>query len=576
MNSAAVDADLLRRYRYLFDLGGNRTQEISTIGATTTTDYEYTAANQIDRRRVNAGAWTNFTYDNNGNLTNDGTNTYGWDRANRLNQRGLNYTYDGYGNRFQGDVTKYLLDIQPGLSEVIREEDTGSHGGFYGPPYFVHGSHGLHAFNRVNSGSGARYWTWPLEDGLGSIRVNVDSTGGVLESRNYDPYGNSFNPTGTSQTDYGFTGEPTDSNGLLYLRARYYNPAVGVFTALDPFEGMTDRPMSLNGYSWVEGNTPNAVDLNGNIPSKADIDGGTTRYSCKCGWLDGRHIAAGGQKARNMFNALTQNIDWNGVVPHERVVIISGNTGLGSFHFFAYIPDSIHSPLKFASSSPAAMLDVALGVIMAYEQGFESAQSIGNPFDGFWGKRASGFAEEDLTSDLVGFYLGRQMWLGSPTPTDLWTNTSISTELNQLCGDVMTKADSEHMRLEYEANGGFKLDWGHWYKRDRPQGTTLPRGNQCSAGEAWPTDLTNLTASATPPEGTIKFGDFREAFTGLEHSIGGLSNTGWWIIEGLERSTIDNFGLLRFESDYLYTIPLDPNQQSVSIPKGYKGYWPKC
>jgi hypothetical protein len=29
---------------------------------------------------------------------------------------------------------------------------------------------------------------------------------------------------------------------------------VGVFTALDPFEGMMQRPMSLNGYSYVEGN----------------------------------------------------------------------------------------------------------------------------------------------------------------------------------------------------------------------------------------------------------------------------------------------------------------------------------
>lgn len=32
---------------------------------------------------------------------------------------------------------------------------------------------------------------------------------------------------------------------------------------LDPFEGMANRPMSLNGYSWVEGNVPNRVDPSG-------------------------------------------------------------------------------------------------------------------------------------------------------------------------------------------------------------------------------------------------------------------------------------------------------------------------
>ena len=31
-----------------------------------------------------------------------------------------------------------------------------------------------------------------------------------------------------------------------------YDPATGVFTALDPFEGTMQRPMSMNGYSWVE------------------------------------------------------------------------------------------------------------------------------------------------------------------------------------------------------------------------------------------------------------------------------------------------------------------------------------
>ena len=56
-----------------------------------------------------------------------------------------------------------------------------------------------------------------------------------------------------------------DSNGLLHLRARYYNPAAGVFTALDPFEGMWEEPMSLNGYSYVHGNPVNWTDPSGEI-----------------------------------------------------------------------------------------------------------------------------------------------------------------------------------------------------------------------------------------------------------------------------------------------------------------------
>ena len=50
---------------------------------------------------------------------------------------------------------------------------------------------------------------------------------------------------------------------LLYLRARYYNPSMGVFPSLDPFEGMHSRPMSLNGYMYVEGDPVNKVDNSG-------------------------------------------------------------------------------------------------------------------------------------------------------------------------------------------------------------------------------------------------------------------------------------------------------------------------
>ena len=85
-----------------------------------------------------------------------------------------------------------------------------------------------------------------MQDGLGSVRSVVDDSLDVLESRLYEPYGTPFGTSGTNQTVYGFTGEPVDGNELVYLRARYYAPNLGVFAGLDPFEGMAQRPMSLN------------------------------------------------------------------------------------------------------------------------------------------------------------------------------------------------------------------------------------------------------------------------------------------------------------------------------------------
>jgi RHS repeat-associated protein len=56
-----------------------------------------------------------------------------------------------------------------------------------------------------------------------------------------------------------------DANALLYLRARYYRPALGVFPSLDPVEGNVQQPMSLNRYEYVQGNVINQVDPSGLI-----------------------------------------------------------------------------------------------------------------------------------------------------------------------------------------------------------------------------------------------------------------------------------------------------------------------
>jgi RHS repeat-associated protein len=232
-------------YTYGYDVAGNL---VNNNGVTRT----YNAANQMTNDGANA-----LTYDNNGNLRNDGVNTYTWDRANRMLTApgSTSYKYDGASNRISqtvsGVVTAYLNDVQPGLTQLLAETVLGN------TTRYVQGVRGIHATE-----SHAGVWSYFAQDDLGSVRGIFDNAAAVVSSQVY-------NPMGVPATDYGkgfgFTGEYTDANDLLYLRARYYAPSKGVFTALDPFEGMYDRPMSLNGYSWVEGNPVMNVDPTGMI-----------------------------------------------------------------------------------------------------------------------------------------------------------------------------------------------------------------------------------------------------------------------------------------------------------------------
>lgn len=112
--------------------------------------------------------------------------------------------------------------------------------------YFIHGPRGIQSQEEDGE------WTHMIQDGLDSVRSVVDDNLAVQQSIHYDPFGNPMDVVGPEQTMYGYTGEPTDANGLVYLRDRYYNPETGIFLSQDPLEGTPENPMSLNRYAFVQ------------------------------------------------------------------------------------------------------------------------------------------------------------------------------------------------------------------------------------------------------------------------------------------------------------------------------------
>jgi RHS repeat-associated protein len=79
--------------------------------------------------------------------------------------------------------------------------------------------------------------------------------------------------SGTSQTDYGFTGESYgDSTQLLYLRARYYIPADGRFQSRDTWGGDANKPMSFNKWEYGFSSPLNYSDPTGLAPTNVDCN----------------------------------------------------------------------------------------------------------------------------------------------------------------------------------------------------------------------------------------------------------------------------------------------------------------
>lgn len=57
-----------------------------------------------------------------------------------------------------------------------------------------------------------------------------------------------------------------DGTGLIYMRARYYDPEVGRFITADPMPGRPDLPQTLNPYAYAHNNPVNLTDPAGLSP----------------------------------------------------------------------------------------------------------------------------------------------------------------------------------------------------------------------------------------------------------------------------------------------------------------------
>jgi len=127
---------------------------------------------------------------------------------------GHTYAYDGLGNRVSQTVTsivtRYLLDMQPGLVQVISATSGSA------TENYIHTQRGIHATRNA-----ANNWVYTVQDGLGSVRAEIAANADITARGAYEPYGVPMNVEGIYSQPFRFTGEMLDTNALQYHRARY-------------------------------------------------------------------------------------------------------------------------------------------------------------------------------------------------------------------------------------------------------------------------------------------------------------------------------------------------------------------
>jgi RHS repeat-associated protein len=202
----------------------------------------------------------NLTY---GPLTNNTFGTYTYDVRNELTSAGgVSYGYDLAGNRtsLTNSSTTNTFVISPKGSQMLMRIKPGV------TNYYIYGVGLLYEIDVTASTTTTEFYHF---DCRGSTVALTDGNGNLTDSVEYSPYGTTAYRAGTTDTPFLFNGQfgvQTDPNGLLCMRARYYNPYICRFINGDPsgFGGglnfyafCNDNPISLEdpfglgGTSWL-------------------------------------------------------------------------------------------------------------------------------------------------------------------------------------------------------------------------------------------------------------------------------------------------------------------------------------
>ena len=241
-----LDGNFLSEESFAYDAAGNITEAPDACFAYGTNN------------RLSVFDGSSVSYDMDGNMLSNGVLSLAYDSANRLISAGsCAYTYNAEDVRIAcqngSEITTYTYDTNCRLSRLLMKTTGGV------VTKYVYGR-GL-----IGEQSGSEFKTYHF-DCRGSTVAITDLCGDITDTFRYDTYGKLIGRTGTSAVIFGYNGRDgvvTDPNALIYMRARYYSPAMKRFVNADIVPGRISNAVTLNRFAYANANPVMYIDPTG-------------------------------------------------------------------------------------------------------------------------------------------------------------------------------------------------------------------------------------------------------------------------------------------------------------------------
>ncbi|WP_256374269.1 MULTISPECIES: RHS repeat domain-containing protein [unclassified Chelatococcus] len=247
--SATNSGNAALNQSFTYDDAFNMTSN-SAVGS-----YVYPATGSPRPHAPTLVAGKRYLYDATGNVLSDGTRTFTWDTERRLKSvymggKSVVFTYGPDGARLRkgvhvGTTSQQTLYLGPDLER--------------GPD----GTWTKYPHPDVKRVGGATFFLH--RDHLKSVRAISDAAGGPAQRFTFRPYGERTGAATAHREEKGYIGERFDAEtGLMYLNARYYDPALARFISPDWWD--PNKPgVGTNRYAYSENDPVNKSDPNGHF-----------------------------------------------------------------------------------------------------------------------------------------------------------------------------------------------------------------------------------------------------------------------------------------------------------------------
>jgi RHS repeat-associated protein len=225
---------------YTYD-AANELTSISPQGLTAVTSYTYDPPGERTAQTIAGQTVASYNYDQAGSLTS-------YQKPGIPSGTTDTYSYNGDGLLAGRNTSHFTWDISSSLPLLI---DTGQASIIYGPDQLP--------LEQIDHSGNILYYH---HDQQGSTTLLTNGTGALVGSATYTPWGTpTWNQasTNTATTPLAYDGQYTDpDSGLIYLRARWYDPATAQFLVRDPLEAL-----SQEAYTYALDNPLNGSDPTG-------------------------------------------------------------------------------------------------------------------------------------------------------------------------------------------------------------------------------------------------------------------------------------------------------------------------